>query len=165
MPINDPVRPLKSSLPALAIAALALSGCGGDEVPQEPARQDASKPSSSAITFPLGEENGSGRTGEGFVQPGDDGAMMVLLRLRGGSGESNPAHIHDVTCEQYRRMNSFSDQLATVENTLETLHDGQSDSKLSGVSMSARTTGTYSVNVHEPAQPYKVVACGDIPRR
>ena len=90
--------------------------------------------------------------------------MMVLLRLRGGSGESNSAHIHDVTCEQYRRMNSFSDQLATVENTLEPLHAGQSDSTLSGVPMSARTTGTYSVNVHEPAQPYKVVACGDIPR-
>jgi hypothetical protein len=98
MRINDPVGPLKPSLAALAIAALAVSGCGGDEA-QEPTRQDASKPSSSAIAFPLGEENGSGRSGEAFVQPGDDGAMMVLLRLRGGSGESNPAHIHDVTCE------------------------------------------------------------------
>jgi hypothetical protein len=163
MRINDPVRRLRPLL-APVIVALALSGCGGSEAP-EPARQEASKPSSSAIPFPLGEENESGRTGEAFVQPGDDGGMRVLLKLGDGAGESNPAHIHNVTCEQYRRMNSFNDQLATVENTLETLHEGQSDSTVSGVSMSARTTGTYSVNVHEPAHPYKVVACGDIPRR
>ena len=99
------------------------------------------------------------------MEPGDDGGLRVLLKLRDGSGESNPAHIHDVTCEQYRRMDSFSGQLATVENTLETVQKGLSDSTVTGVSMSARTTGTYSVNVHEPAQPYEVVACGDIPRR
>ena len=163
MRINDPVKPLRSLL-VPTIAALALSGCGSSEAP-EPARQDAAKPSSSAIPFPLGEENESGRTGEAFVQPGDDGGLRVLLKLSDGAGESNPAHIHDVTCEEYRRMNSFNDQLATVENTLETLRGGQSDSTLSGVSMSERTTGTYSVNVHEPAQPYEVVACGDIPRR
>jgi hypothetical protein len=164
MRINNPVKPLKPSLAALASAALALSGCGGDETTQ-PAGQDASRPSSSAITFPLREENGSGQTGEAVARPEGDGGMRMLLKLRNGSGQSNPAHIHDVTCGQYRRMNSFNDQLATVENTLETLHEGQSDSTLSGVSMSARTTGGYSVNVHEPAHPYKVVACGDIPRR
>ena len=157
------VRPLRSLL-APAIVALALSGCGDSEAP-EPARQDASNSSSSAIRFPLAEENESGRTGKALVQPGDDGGMRVFLKLGDGAGESNPAHIHDVTCEQYRRMNSFNDQLATVENTLETLHEGRSDSRVSGVSMSALTTGTHSVNVHEPAHPYKVVACGDIPRR
>ena len=151
------------SLAALAIAALVLSGCGGDKSPQ-PSDQEASKPSSSAITFPLKEENGSGQSGEAIARPEGDSGMGLLLKLRDGSGQ-NPAHIHDVTCGQYRGMNSFNDQLGTVENTLETLHDGQSDSTLSGVSLSSRTTGEYSVNVHEPAHPYKVVACGDIPRR
>ena len=161
--INDEFRPLRPLLVPM-IAALTLSGCGSSEAP-EPTRQEAAEPSSSALRFPLGEENESGRTGEAFVQPGEDGGLRVLLKLSDGSGESNPAHIHDVTCEQYRRMNSFNDQLATVENTLETLHGGQSDSTLSGMSMSERTTGTYSVNIHEPAEPYEVVACGDIPRR
>jgi hypothetical protein len=88
----------------------------------------------------------------------------VSIRITPDTGESNPAHIHNVTCAQYRAMSSFSARLATVEDGLNALDHGRSETVVA-VELSARTNGRYSINVHKPAHPYDVIACGDIPRR
>jgi hypothetical protein len=91
--------------------------------------------------------------------------VRVLVRLSYRKDESNAAHIHDVTCAQYRRMRDFSDQQDTIVDHLSAVQTGSSDTTLSGVSLEKRSNGQYSINVHENTPPYKTVACGDIPRR
>lgn len=169
---------------ALMFGVLALAGCGGggSEAPESQPEStattsataeetalehapalDEAQVRASAVTFKLKEENGSGRTGRAVVQRSDDGGTEVLLALSHRQDETNPAHFHDVSCAAYRRMKEFGDQLATVSDTLESLADGRSTSTV-GVPVKKRTTGRYSINVHEPESPYPVVACGDVPR-
>ena len=88
----------------------------------------------------------------------------VTIRISPATGGSNPAHNHDVTCAQYRAMDSFGEQLATVEDGLSALDHGRSETVIA-TALTARTNGGYSINVHKPAHPYDVIACGDIPRR
>ena len=109
------------------LGALGVFGCGGDR-PGGPPRQGSSKDTAAAVTFPLNEENRSGRHGEATLQPGEKippglgGAsgegMRVSIRITPDTGESNPAHIHNVTCAKYRAMSSFGAGLATVEDGL-----------------------------------------------
>ena len=154
------------------LGALGVFGCGSDR-PEGSPRQGSSKDTAAAVTFPLNEENRSGRHGEATLQPGEKippkpgGAtgegMRVSIRITPDTGESNPAHIHTVTCAQYRAMSSFGARLATVEDGLKALDHGRSETVVA-VELPARTNGRYSINVHKPAQPYDVIACGDIPR-
>ena len=44
------------------------------------------------------------------------------------------------------------------------LDHGRSETVIA-TALTARTNGGYSINVHKPAHPYDVIACGDIPRR
>ena len=91
-----------------------------------PPSQGNSKPA--AITFALHEENRSGRNGEATLEAAEATASVpggaklegtrVTIRISPDTGGSNPAHIHDVTCAQYRAMGSFDEQLATVEDGL-----------------------------------------------
>jgi hypothetical protein len=158
-------RALRVSLAgfSLAVAGL-LAGCGGHSTPKQQPSPGVSNASSSAVNVPLEEQNGSGQAGQATLQPSGHG-MRVLITLRNDRASSNPAHIHDVTCAQYRRITSVDEQYATVKNPLSDLRAGRSETTLGDVSPSDRTTGTYSINVHEPTYPYKAVACGDIPRR
>ena len=52
------------------LGALGVFGCGGDR-PGGPPRQGSSKDTAAAVTFPLNEENRSGRHGEATLQPGE----------------------------------------------------------------------------------------------
>ena len=127
-----------------------------------------------AITFALDEENHSGRDGEVTLEATEATASVgggakregtrVTIKISPDTGASNPAHIHDVTCAQYRAMDSFDEQLATVKDGLKALEDGRSETVIT-TELTARTNGGYSINVHKPAHPYEVIACGDIPRR
>lgn len=149
------------------VGALGLVGCG-DEQPARPPSQG------NAITFALHEENHSGRSGEATLEATEATASVpgggkregtrVTIRISPDTGGSNPAHIHDVTCAQYRAMGSFGEQLATVEDGLSALDHGRSETVIA-TALTARTNGGYSINVHKPAHPYDVIACGDIPRR
>jgi hypothetical protein len=151
------------------VAALAFIGCGDDRPEGE-----SSKATGAAITFPLHEENGSGRHGEATLEPSEASApapgapkvegMRVRVTLAPATGEANPAHIHNVTCAEYRAMRSFNEQLATVEDSLNGLDHGRSETVIT-TELSERTNGHYSINVHKPAHPYEVIACGDIPGR
>jgi hypothetical protein len=142
------------------VLALAVAACGDDEQPAGRAASAQIEP----ITVELHPENGSGRSGEARLEPDGDDAMNVVVTLNRGPTKTNMAHIHNVTCERYRAMDDFSAQLGTVEDTLKALGDGASETKVS-VPLAERATGGYSINVHEPADPFPVVACGDIPRR
>ena len=73
-----------------------------------------------------------------------------------------------MTCAKYASITEFSAQLATVRETLENMRAGRSESNvfvLDKGGLAARTTGGFSINVHEVEPPYEAVACGDIPKR
>ena len=158
-------RALRVCLAGFALAVVGLvAGCGGHRARKQPPRPAVTNVASSAMTFLLEEQNGSGQTGKATLQSSAQG-MRVLISLRNDYASSNPAHIHDVTCAQYRLITNVAKQYATVKDSLSDLRAGRSETTLGAVSLSDRTTGTYSINVHEPTYPYKAVACGDIPRR
>jgi FtsP/CotA-like multicopper oxidase with cupredoxin domain len=120
------------------------------------------------------EENHSRSSGEASLQPSEGGptgpgqaggnGTTVTIELSTNAGASHPAHIHDVTCAAYRGMSSYGARLKTVQDTLNAVNHGESETVIS-VDMRARTNGRYSINVHETAYPYDIIACGDIPRR
>ena len=156
---------------AVIVGVLGLVRCG-DQEPARPPSQGNSK--AAAITFALDEENHSGRDGEVTLEateatPSVGGGAKregtrVTIKISPDTGASDPAHISDVTCAQYRAMDSFDEQLATVKDGLTALEDGRSETVIT-TELTARTNGGYSINVHKPAHPYEVIACGDIPRR
>jgi hypothetical protein len=156
---------MRGALRVFSLVAVGLvAGCGGHSTSNEPPSPGVSNVASPAITIALEEQNGSRETGKATLQSSARG-MRILISLRNDHASSNPAHIHDVTCAQYRRITDVDAQYATVKDTLSDLRGGRSDTTVDAVPMSARTIGTYSINVHEPSYPYKAVACGDIPRR
>ena len=159
---------------SLVLVSLGASACGGGS-PGQPATQERSDAKAQAITIALNEEHRSGHAGEAILQPGEYGraglgggsgeGLRVTVTISTDTGERNHAHIHDVTCAAYRNMTSYSEQFGTVIDTLRDLVGGQSDTVVQGVALADRTTGRFSINVHKQAQPYDVIACGDIPRR
>ena len=91
--------------------------------------------------------------------------MSVAIEITPSKKHSyHPAHIHKGTCADYRKLKGFEAQLASVVDELQDVTEGRSESTVY-TSLAARTTGAYSINVHAPIQGYKVVACGDIPKR
>jgi hypothetical protein len=102
---------------------------------------------------------------------GGDGGGASEQQERPKPAAANPAAItialeeEKVTCAEYRRMRSFAKRLSTVEDGLEQVDGGRSESTVPGVAVAERTTGHYAINVHEAGYPYDVIACGDIPRR
>jgi hypothetical protein len=153
------------------VGVLGLVGCG-DEQPARPPSQG--NPTAAAITFALHKENHSGRNGEATLEATEATASVpggakregtrVTITISPDTGEGNPAHIHGVTCAEYRAMDGFDEQLATVEDGLSTLDHGRSETVIA-TEVTERTNGGHSINVHKPAHPYDVIACGDIPRR
>jgi hypothetical protein len=147
----------------LAAGLMLLAACGGDD--EEGASGRSSAPPAPetgpgrAITVPLAEENDSGASGTATLSGGGDGAS-VTIELRGDGGRYQ-AHIHDVSCERYRRMNNFGSQLASVTEGLNNVAGGRSASDLSEP-LSSYTRSEVSINVHKFASPYPVVACGDL---
>ena len=141
---------------------VALVGCGDDDAAPTPAPA-AETPTPTAappakVAFELKEENGSGKSGNATLRGGDDG-FTVNVAIKGWSG---PAHIHNVTCEEYRALKDFDAQLATVDLPLPDLEAGRSRSQ-HDAELTQYVTGAFSVNVHSFDGGFPVVACGDIP--
>jgi hypothetical protein len=78
------------------------------------------------------------------------------------AGPKYHAHIHDVSCADYRRMTSFNAQYATVAEGLSDVVDGKSETDVTAP-LSRFGRAGFSINVHKYAHPYPVIACGDIP--
>ena len=147
----------------LAAVLLSLAACGGDDDAGD-SRRPSTPPApetgpEGAITVPLVEENDSGASGTATLA-GGGGSASVTIELH-GDDRRYQAHVHDVTCERYRRMNDFSAQLATLTEGLNDVEGGSSKSDLSEP-LSSYTRAEFSINVHEFAPPYPVVACGDL---
>jgi hypothetical protein len=150
----------------LAAVLLLLAACGGDAGGGSP-KQSSAPPAQEtgpggAITVPLVEENNSRASGTATLADGG-GSASVTIELHGGDGPYH-AHVHDVSCQRYRRMNDFSSQLATLTEGLNDVAGGSSESELSD-SLSSYTRSEFSINVHKFASPYPVVACGDLSAR
>lgn len=146
----------------LLVGAVLVAGCGGDDESESTAAARADEPET--VTVELAEVEGSGISGSATLAPRADKSFDVAVRLT-GAGPTHPAHIHDVTCAEYAAIDGFDAQLATVVDTLADVRDGASKTTVGLTELAERTTGGYAINVHAPASPFPVVACGDIPKR
>jgi hypothetical protein len=137
------------------VATLALAGCGGDG-----AKEGAS---AGAVNIELEEANGSGETGTATLTPADAKSFFLSLEMENmpKSSSNQLAHIHNVTCEEYAKLD-FNAQLESVSYGLNDVSLKGSRTKVA-VPLESQTTGKNSINVHESTGA--VVACGDIPER
>jgi hypothetical protein len=143
---------------ASLVASLSLfAACGGGE--DKPAAVPSPK-ADETVTFELGEENRSGSSGTATLKGGDGGFTVRLVVKH--PKRTGPAHIHDVTCEEYRATKGFDAQLATVDTPLADVNGGKSRTRVDTALSHFRTAG-YSINVHSTAGGFPVTACGDIP--
>ncbi len=158
----------------LAAGSLSLAACGGGKERSAdgdtPAAATSVEKTTAAagkepVTIELKEENGSGQTGTATLKPAGKtfDVELEVTAPKKFKGEFQHAHVHDVTCAEYRKLKDFNAQLGTVVNQLSDLSRGKSRSTVSA-SLADRATGSYSINVHEQDAPYTVVACGDIPK-
>ena len=151
----------------LAALALALAGCGDDDV------QDAASEVTSGVTdtgaaastaeaileeattFDLEEQNGSGVSGTVTITPTALDSFDVLIEVTGGEeGVAMPAHIHPGTCANLD---------PTPEHPLENVVDGRSETTVSASPVEL-LADEFAVNVHKSAEEADVyVACGDLP--
>ena len=118
------------------------------------------------LEIELKTQNDSGQTGTATLTADGEG-FRVVVEVTAPTKFPGPvqhAHIHNVTCRDYAKITGFDRQLATVVDELSDLTDGRSTTTVS-TPLSERTTGTYSINVHEQNDPYTAVACGDVPKR
>lgn len=154
-----------AGLAAAATAIAALAACGGDDGSGEAATATPKAPK--GITVALEERNASAQSGTATLTPrakGFDVALEVTKPVK-FEGDAQNAHIHSVTCAEYEAIKDFNAQLETVEDSLYNLDGGKSTTTVGVVKLAERTTGGFSINVHEENYPYTVVACGDIPKR
>jgi len=160
---RDRARVMKAPVRLLVLGLMLFAACGGDD--ENGASERSSAPPApetgpgGAVTVPLVEENDSGASGMATLTGGGKSAS-VTIELRGGD-RMYRAHVHDVSCQRYRRMNDFSAQLATLTEGLSNVAGGRSESDLSEP-LSSYTRPGFSINVHEFGSPYPVVACGDL---
>jgi opacity protein-like surface antigen len=107
------------------------------------------------IQFPLLEQNGSGEHGTATVLQGVSGLIVKVRMTGGGEGVDQPAHIHKGTCAKLDPKPSYP---------LRIVHDGQSETEITGVTLADLQKGTYAINVHKSTKEVPIyVSCGSIP--
>jgi hypothetical protein len=101
----------------------------------------------------LAEQNKSGETGTATLFDGAKG-LIVKLRMSGGGDVDQPAHIHKGTCDKLDPKPAYP---------LKTVHDGQSETTVEGVTIAQLEKAPYAINVHKSAKEIPVyVSCGNI---
>ncbi len=155
-----------------SVLLLTIGGCGGSDGENGTAAGQATTTAAHEVAAPvevsLSAVNGSGMNGQATLTEveAEEGAIPtfeVEISLTPAADEASlPAHIHNVTCAEYAKIKDPGDQLLTVKTGLSNVDGGSSKSTAAG-DLAERTTGEYSINVHEAAAPYPAVACGDIP--
>ena len=91
---------------------------------------------------------------------GGDRGFTVSLAMK--PRRDHPAHIHNVTCKEYRAMKDFDAQFATVEVALRDVANGKSKTAVDAP-LSNYRSGGFSINVHSYTGGFPVVACANIP--
>lgn len=146
----------------VVVGLCVLSACGGSAKvggPGAPAAGATPGKAAKTTALRLEEENRSGAFGTATLK-GDRRVISVTLQIEPADPRYH-AHIHDVSCTDYRRMTSSSAQLATVAQGLSDVADGKSETDVTAP-LSRHSKPGFSINVHKYAHPYPVIACGDI---
>ena len=128
---------------AIALAAFALAGCGGDD--DEAAGEE--------VTVELSEFMDSGQTGTATLTAEGD-QTRVFVEVEGDPvSPSQPAHIHEGTCDDLTPEPAYG---------LPNVADGTSDSTVDA-SLDSLTEGTYAINLHFSDEELTVyTSCGNI---
>lgn len=141
-----------TSVFAVLLGAIALAGCGGDD--GNGGNGDGGGGAAPGeLTVDLAESMGSGQTGSATLTDAG-GQTFVSIEISGDPvSDSQPAHIHEGTCEELNPTPAFG---------LENVTGGVSDSTVD-VALDTLTSGTYAINVHmSDADLETYVSCGDI---
>lgn len=139
-----------TALFAVVLSAVALVGCGGDD--DGNGGGDGGGAAIGEVTIDLDESMGSGQTGSAILTDAG-GQTFVSIEIVEPVSDSQPAHIHEGTCEDLNPTPAFG---------LENVTGGVSDSTID-VGLETLTSGTYAINVHRSdADIESYVSCGDI---
>ena len=143
-----------------------VAACGSGEEEAAPARSASPAATATAVaaanetvSFPLKQEHRSGRSGKVTLKGGDDG-FTVALRVKPKGG--HPAHIHDVTCQEYRALKDFDAQFATVDVPWTMWRRGSRRPRSTRRSRTIGPAASPSTSTHTTGG-FPVVACADIP--
>jgi hypothetical protein len=142
-----------TALFAVTLSAVALAGCGGDDDGNGGNGGNGGGAATGEIPIDLAESMGSGQTGSATLTDAG-GQTFVSIEIDGDPvSDSQPAHIHEGTCEDLNPTPAFG---------LQNVTGGVSDSTID-VALEALTSGTYAINVHmSDADIETYVSCGDI---
>jgi hypothetical protein len=131
-----------AGLLAIAIAALALVACGGDD----------DEAGSDEVTVELAEFGGSGQSGTATLTTEGD-QTRVVVSVDSPVSESQPAHIHEGTCDNLTPEPAYGLPNVTA-GTSETTVD---------VSLDTLTGGEYAINLHMSDEDLATyTSCGNI---
>jgi len=139
-----------ATLCTVLLAAIALAGCGGDD--EGGGNGNGGGGATGEITIDLAESMGSGQSGSATLTDAG-GQTFVSIEIGEPVSDSQPAHIHEGTCEELNPTPAFG---------LENVTGGVSDSTID-VGLETLTSGTYAINLHmSDADIETYVSCGDI---
>lgn len=148
----------------LAVVLLGLAACGGGEDEQEAAPATTKPAEAESVSVQMNEVNRSRQSGTATLTATGEDSYRVVLELSETGFASQPAHVHEGTCAEYAQM-SFDEQVNSVRDSLTNVAEGKSTTNVGLTPLASRTTGGFSINVHDPASPFPATACGDIPAR
>jgi hypothetical protein len=153
---------------AAAASAVPLGGCGGGDGGDGAASGTTDTgQAAEPVILEFSEEHGSGQSGTATLTPieGEIPTFEAVITLGPASDAALPAHIHNVTCAVYAaEITSAEEREASIASFLNDVRHGTSTTIVPRP-LDERTTGEYSINVHDPPRNQETVACGDIPGR
>jgi hypothetical protein len=134
---------LKSVLFAAAGAALIIGATAQSPAPRKMPTQ-----------VHLVAQNNSAEQGTATLYDGVNG-LIVRLRVAGGAeGTDQPAHIHKGTCDKLDPKPTYG---------LKSVHDGQSETTVPGITLAQLHKAPYAINVHKSAKEAAIyVSCGNL---
>jgi ABC-type glycerol-3-phosphate transport system substrate-binding protein len=127
----------------LLVGAFAVAGCGGDD----------DEAGGDEVTVDLAESMGSGQTATATLTAEGE-QTTVSIEVDGDPvSDSQPAHIHEGTCEQLNAAPAFG---------LPNVTDGTSEATVD-VSLETLTAGEYAINLHMSDEDLATyTSCGNI---
>jgi hypothetical protein len=132
---------------ALALATTALAACGGDDDDG-----GGGGGGGDAISVSLSPVGDASQFGTALLTPEGE-QTRVVLDVDSPVSESQPAHIHEGTCDNLTAEPAFA---------LPNVVDGRSESTVD-VSLDTLTSGTYAINLHmSDADLATYTSCGEI---
>ena len=133
-----------AALAAMAIAAMALAGCGGDD--------DEESAGSETVTVELAAVGDSGQTGTATLTAEGD-QTRVVVGVADPVSDSQPAHIHDGTCDDLTPEPAFG---------LPNVVDGMSESTVAEP-LEELIDEPYAINLHmSDSDLTTYTSCGNI---